>query len=133
MKKLSVLLLGLVFEMFSFSTNALATQDDKSYKDGQIISESDTLDEAYFTYTTEELSILKAIPDNSVNPLGDELKRAKTIVRSYTNFSDLPEYYSYSEYYNGLWWWGNLPITEAVKVTGGWKATFSGFVYTIVE
>ncbi|WP_147085392.1 hypothetical protein, partial [Pantoea sp. 3_1284] len=68
-KKLSFLLFGLVFVIFSFSTNAaLAIQNHTSYKDGQIISESDTLDEAYLTYTTEELSVLEAIPDNSINP-----------------------------------------------------------------
>jgi hypothetical protein len=132
-KKLSVLLLGLVFAILSFSTNALAIQNDTSYKDGQIISESDTLDEAYLTYTTEELSVLKAIPDNSINPLADELKRPKTITRSYTNFSDIPEYYSYPEYWNGHWWSGNLPLVKTERVTSGWIATFSGYIYTLVE
>jgi hypothetical protein len=132
-KKLSVLLLGLVFAILLFSTNSLAIQNDTSYKDGQIISESDTLDEAYLTYTTEELSVLKAIPDNSIDPLADELKKPKTITRKYTNFSDITEYYPYPEYSDGHWRRGNLPLVKAERVNGGWIATFSGYIYTIVE
>ena len=130
-KRLSVLfvLLGLVFVSFSFSTNAFAIENDMSYKDGQTISGSDTLDEAYLTYTTEELTVLGAISDNSVNPLADVLEKSKTIPKYYTNFSDIPQYYSYSEYTGGLSWWGNLPLVKAEKVSGGWQATFSGYIY----
>lgn len=68
-KQLSVLflLLGLVFVSFSSSTNTLAFKNDTSYEDEQIIYKSDSLDEAYFTYTTEEISVLKGNTDNSVN------------------------------------------------------------------
>lgn len=128
-KKLSFFLLGLVFVISSFSTNALAIENDTSYKDGQTISGSYTLDKAYLTYTTEELTVLGAISDNSINPLADELSKPKTFPKNYTNYSDVPQYYSYSEYTDGLWWWGNLPLVKVEKVTGGWKATFSGYIY----
>lgn len=130
-KQLSVLflLLGLVLVSFSISTNAFAIQNDTSSKDGQTISGSDTLDEAYLTYTTEELTVLEAIPDNSINPLADVLEKSKTVPRHYTNFYDIPQSYPYSEYTGGLSWFGNLPLVKTEKVTGGWKATFSGYIY----
>ncbi len=155
-KKLSVLflLLGLVFVSFLFSINALAikndtsykdeqiisesdsldeayltyaTEDDISYKDGQIISESDSLDEAYLTYATEDdISVLRDNTDNSVNPLADELIKPKTITVFYVNYASIPEFYSYSEFTGGYWFRGILLLTQVVKVSNGWNATFSG-------
>lgn len=133
-KKLSVLLLGLVFAMLLFSTNSLAIQNDVSYENGQIISESDSIDEAYFTYTTEELtSLLGGITDNPSGSLEDELKKSKTITKFYGTFDQVPEYEQYREYYDDHLWGGFLLLTKAEKIIGGWEVTFSGYIYTLVE
>lgn len=134
-KKLSVLLVlvGLVFSIFAFSTNSFATENDTSYKDEQFISESDSLDKAYFTYPAEDRISLGINDDNSINPLADELVKSKTITKSYTSFSSVPEYYYYSEYSQGNWYRGNLLLTEVVKTSSGWNATFSGKIYAYVE
>ena len=134
-KQLSSLfiLLGLVFVSFSLSTNALAIKNDTSYEDEQIISKSDSLDEAYLTYTPEELSVLTGNTDNLINPLADELTKSKTIKVIYTNFSDIPQFYSYSEYTGGYWWRGSLALVKAEEVSKGWEATFSGRLWTYTE
>jgi len=134
---ISALMLVVVM-MFSVSAlasekangNGVTASDGVTYEeDGQTISGSNTLDEAYLTYTTEELIELGAISDNSINPLADELKKSKTIPKTYKNFSDIPEYLSYSEYTGGYSWWGNLPLIKTEKISGGWQATFSGYIY----
>lgn len=133
-KKLNLLLLVLVFGIFSFSTNALAIQNDTSYKNGQIISESDSLEEAYLTYTNEErASILRNITNNSIEPMADELKKSKTITKFYSSFDKIPEFEHYREYSDGHWYGGFLFLTKTEKVNGGWKATFSGYIYALVE
>lgn len=121
-------------EEFHANTDSLAIQNDISYENGQIISESDSLDEAYLTYTTEDhASILGDITDNSINPQADELKRSKTITKFYTDFNQIPDNTHYREYYDGHWYGGFLFLTKAKKVTGGWEATFSGYIYAYVE
>ncbi|MER2112081.1 MAG: hypothetical protein ABS960_05255 [Solibacillus isronensis] len=138
-KQLSVLflLLGLIFVSFSFSTNALAIENDTSYENGQIIFESDSLDKAYFKYTTEELSVLMnntdINTDNSINPLADELTKSKTIIKTYLTHDDIPNSYFYDETTLGIYWSGILPLVKTEKVSGGWKATFSGKLYAYVE
>ena len=89
---------------------------------------------SYFTYTTEEISVLKGNTDNSVNPLADELTNPKTIIKDYYgNFDTIPNFYPYSEYSEGYFWRGMLPVIKAEKVSYGWKVTFSGILYTYIE
>lgn len=135
-KQLSILflLLGLVFASFSFSTDSFAVENKTSQKDGQVISESDSLDKAYLTYSTEErVSLLGDNADNSINPLADQLTKSKTITKSYANFSSVPESYYYTEFSGGNWYKGNLLLTKVEKVSNGWNATFSGKIYAYVE
>lgn len=119
--------------MFSVSALALEKTNGNGVtheEDGQIIFESDSLDEAYFTYSAEELSALKDNTDNLVNPLADELVKSKTVTKPYANYEDIPEFLNYSEFTGGYWWRGNLPLIKAEKVSNGWNATFSGKLYT---
>lgn len=134
-KQLSVLflLLGLIFVSFSFSTNSLAIENDTSYENGQIIFESDSLDEVYFKYTTEELSVLMNNTDNSINLLADQLTKSKTITKTYLTHDDIPNSSYYDENTLGIYWSGILPLIKTEKVTGGWTATFSGKLYACVE
>lgn len=134
-KQLSILflLLGLVFASFSSSTVSFATENDTSYKDGQVLSESDSLEKAYFTYPAEDRASLEINDDNSIDPLAEQLVKSKTITKSYTDFSNVPETYYYSEYYQGNWYRGNLLLTQVVKTSTGWNATFSGKIYAYVE
>lgn len=134
-KKLSALLVlaGLILSIFAFSTSSFAVQNDASYNDGEFISESDSLEKAYFTYPAEDRALLENNDDNSINPLAEELVKSKTITKSYASFSSVPEYYYYSEFSGGNWYRGNLLLTQVVKTSNGWNATFSGKIYAYVE
>lgn len=134
-KQLSILflLLVLVFVSFSSSTESFAIENDTSNKDGQVLSESDSLEKAYFTYPAEDRASLEIKDDNSIDPLAEQLVRTKTITKSYTSFSNVPETYYYPEYYQGNWYRGTLLLTQVVKTSTGWSATFSGKIYAYVE
>ena len=133
-KKFSFFLFVLVLVVFSFSTNSFAVEDDVNYENGQIISESDSLDEAYLTYTTEDLtSLLGDMTDNSIDPLADDPERSKTITKFYEDFDQIREYEHYQEDHDGHGWSGYLFLTYAEKVNGGWEATFSGYINALVE
>jgi len=127
------LLLGLVFVSLS-STNAFAIENDTSYKDGQIISESDSLDEQYLKYVTEDdIPVLSDNTDNSINPLADEIVKSKTITVFYSSRSSVPDFYFYREYSEGHWFSGHLPLIRIEITSGGWEATFSGKIFAFVE
>ena len=134
-KRLSILflLLGLVFASFSSSTVSFANENNTIYKDGQVLSESNSLEKAYFTYPSEERASLETNDDNSIDPLAEQLVRSKTITKSYVSFSNVPDTNYYSEYYQGNWYRGTLLLTQVVKTSTGWKATYSGKIYAYVE
>jgi len=50
----------------------------------------------------------------------------KTITRFYSNVSDIPETYFYTEYNYGTWWSGTLHLESIVKSGSSYKATYSG-------
>lgn len=115
----------------NLSEKGVTASDGVTYEeDGQIIFKSDSLDEAYFTYSAEEISALRGKTDNSVNPMADELSKSKTVTKSYANYDSIPEFLNYSEFTGGYWWNGTLPLIKAQKVSNGWNATFSGKLYT---
>lgn len=118
--RLLFFLLGLVFVSFSVSTNALAIENDMSYKDGQVATEAD-------------ISVLKDNTDNSINPLADQMTRHFTFYDTYPTLADVPENRFYREFEDGYWWSGFLKATHSEKVFGGWKVTFSGNLYSYVE
>lgn len=117
----------------NLSEEGVTASDGVNYEeDGQIIFKSDSLDEAYFTYSVEEISALNNT-DNLVNPLAEELTKSKTVAKPYASYSSIPEFLSYSEFTGGYWWRGNLPLIKAEKVSNGWNATFSGKLYSYTE
>ena len=111
MKKLlsiSLFLVGLVFVIFSFSTNSFAVENDKSYVDGQVISASDTLDDSYLTRNDigyKDGQIIAVSEDNTIEVF-------------YSNFSDIQETH-YNEKY------GDMSLIQAVRSLNGWFATFT--------
>lgn len=155
-KKLSILLvlLGLIFSVFSFSTNSFAIENDKSYEEGQVISVSDSLDNSYLTNAVENdisyedgeiisvsdsladskawsgeagQTILSDSKDTSISPLGFYLYKDKTIVRYYADRSSIPDTSYYEEYTGGYMYSGNLKVIKTeIAPNGGWNATFTG-------
>lgn len=121
-KQLSVVFcsVALFFGIFSFSTNALAVTDEKSYKDGEMISSSDTL------YETEQTNVVINETDNVISPYGIFISRDKTVVLYSSNLSSIPDTHYYKEYYQGYWYEGNLKFKSTAKYGAGYKVTFSG-------
>lgn len=145
-KKLSILLVlaGLVFSIFAFSTSSFAFGNDKgyedsevisstnavendiSYEDGEIISSSDSLaDSAAWSGLAGQTII--ASKDISVSPLGFYLYKDKTIERYYANRTSIPDTSYYEEFTGGYMYSGNLTLIKTeITPNGGWKATFTG-------
>lgn len=148
-KKLSVLFgsITLFFVVLLSSTNALAVIDDKSYEDGEVITESYTLyepeqvagfdgnkdykdgeiiSESYTLYEPEQTNATITETDNEISPDGIFVTIDKTITKYYSNFSSIPTVYPYKEYYQGFWYEGNLHLKSVVASGSGYTATFSG-------
>ena len=111
-KQLNILLLlvVLVFAIFSSSTNSFAVENDINYEDNQIIPVSETLDDSYLTRNDigyESGQIISVSEDNTIDVF-------------YPNFTDIRETYYYEEYSEG-----HLKLIKVVKSANGWFATFS--------
>lgn len=129
-----VLVLGLVFASVSFSLNVFAKENDMSYKEGQTIYESNSLDELYVKYISEDdIPVLNEDTDKTINPLAEELVKSKTITKFYSNHADIPEFYYYTEHSGGHWYRGYLALVETKKTSGGWNAKFSGKISAFIE
>ncbi|WP_342601036.1 DUF1131 family protein [Psychrobacillus sp. FSL H8-0483] len=139
-----MLLVGLVFVIFSFSTNSFAVKNDKSYEDDQVISVSDSLDDSYavendMSYEDGQIISVSDSLDNSYltrNDIGYEdgqiisvSSEDKTIEVFYTNYSDISETYYYEEDSGEDWY----RVIEIVKSLNGWFATFSGTSSALVN
>lgn len=105
---ISLLLIGLVFVIFSFSTSSFAVESSKFYENGQVISGSDSLDNSYLSRNDVGYN------DGQIINISED----KTIEVFYVNFSDIQETY-YNEDY------GNTSLVKAEKSLNGWIATFS--------
>lgn len=108
---------------------------DTSYKDGQVISKSNSLDEGYKYVTEDELSVMRSNTDNSINPSADELVKSKTIIVTYESHSSIRDSYYYREHFEKEKRWnsGYLPLIRTERTSSGWEATFSGKIFPYVE
>ena len=105
---ISLLLIGLVFVIFSFSTSSFAVESGKFYENGQVISGSDSLDNSYLTRNDVGYN------DGQIINISED----KTIEVFYVKYSNIQETYYNEEY-------GNASLVEAEKSLNGWFAKFN--------
>lgn len=62
---------------------------------------------------------------NIVMPL-EIMQKSKTITKTYSSLSSVPESIVYEEYTGTTWWSGTLTCEKVVKMGSSYEATFSG-------
>ncbi len=65
--------------------------------------------------------------DENVTP-NIMVTREKTVVKTYSEFSSIPESISYSEFDMGVWWYGVLFLESSENNGTYWYATYTGLI-----
>lgn len=149
---ISLIVVGLVFAVFSnafasenkgnyvvdqkvtdsvvegYKTNAY--ENKESYKNDQIITVTDTLDDLYYRLVYKNGKVI-ATPED--NPYDTTAKKDKTVVVYYQELSEIKEVYNYAEDHGGYQYTGSLKLTEVIASGNGYEATFSGEISESVE
>lgn len=80
----------------------------------------------YFYYADDSLDL------SNVESFNTSLYGVVTYQKTITIKSEeqyFPDTMDYEEYKNGFWYTGTLYLQDILKVSGGWKATYTGYLY----